>query len=277
MKKGGKQQGVSRAWFEVRLVDDDVYAILEPHHAEEVISYLILGADRCVLLDTGMGIDNIQRLVKEITDKPITVVNSHYHWDHVGDNHRFSHIAIHSAEASRLEETPCDDVLREAMRPENFRGPAPAGFDRGEYRILPSRADRLLEDGEVLELGGRRLRVVHTPGHSPGSICLWSEEEGLLFSGDTVYAGPLYAQLEDSDFAAYKRSMKRLAGLAPGLRIVLPGHNCTPLEAEVLLDMAEGFEDIAAGRASCRLQGSPWGLLRRFEFARFAVLMPARQ
>lgn len=266
---------MASAWFEVRTVARDVHAILEPGHAEQVISYLVLGSDSAVLLDTGMGIDDIQRVVRGITDKPVTVVNSHYHWDHVGDNHRFDHIAIHPMEAQLLEQSPPEELIRDAMRAENFLGASPPGFDRGEYRILPSKADRFLEDGEVLDLGGRRLQVLHTPGHSPGSICLWSEKEGLLFAGDTVYAGPLYVQFEDSDIAAYGESMRRLAALASGLDIVLPGHNWTPLEPQILGEMAEGFDQIGTGTARYRMQASPWGLLRRYEFLRFSVLLPA--
>lgn len=262
-------------WFQVTKVAQDVHAILEPNHAEEVISYLILGRERAVLLDTGMGIGDIHRLVREMTDKPITVVNSHYHWDHVGDNHRFGRIAIHTSEAHLLEQDAPEETLREAMRAENFWGPAPPHFDPRSYRILPSKADQLLEGEDLLELGGRRLQVLHTPGHSPGSICLWNQEEGLLFTGDTVYAGPLYVQLGDSDFPTYRESMTRLAGLTSDMRLILPGHNWTPLEPAILEEMAEGFEQIAAGTADYWLIESQWGLLRRYEFTQFSVLLPA--
>lgn len=261
-------------WFEVKRVAQDVHAILEPNHAEEVVSYLILGREWAILLDTGMGIGDIHRLVRNITAKPIRVVNSHYHWDHVGDNHRFRRIAIHAAEAHLLEQDAAEETLREAMRAQNFWGPPPPDFDPTHYRIRSSKADHLLEDGDILELGGRRLQVLHTPGHSPGSICLRSEEEGLLFTGDTVYAGPLYVQLEDSNFPAYHESMKRLADLTSDLQLILPGHNWTPLEPRILVEMAEGFEQIATGTASCRLMDSQWGLLREYEFSQFSVLLP---
>jgi glyoxylase-like metal-dependent hydrolase (beta-lactamase superfamily II) len=263
------------AWFEINTVAQDAYAILEPNHAEEVISYLILGRERAILLDTGMGVGNIHRPVREMTNKPITVVNSHYHWDHVGDNNRFSHIAIHAAEAHLLEQERTEETLREAMRTENFWGLMPPDFDPRDYHILPSEADQLLEDGDILELGGRRLQVLHTPGHSPGSICLLSEDEGLLFTGDTVYAGPLYIQLEDSDFHTYRNSMKRLSDLAPTLSLVLPGHNWTPLEPIILVEMADGFEQIAAGTTGYTLMESQWGLLQKYEFMQFSVLLPS--
>ena len=261
-------------WFEVTEVATDVLAIAEPNHWEQVISYLIMGREAAVLLDTGMGIADIHELVGRLTDKPVTVVNSHYHWDHIGDNHRFEHIAIHTAEASLLELPPPEGMLLEAMRPENFWGPMPEGFNPTDYRVQPSKADRLLREGDVLGMGGRRLEVLHTPGHSQGSICLLSEDEGMLFTGDTVYAGPLYAHFEESDFQEYRETMERLSAMAGKLRLVLPSHNETPLDPHILVEMAEGFEQIAGGVAGWQRVQSQWGELRRYDFERFGVLLP---
>ena len=260
-------------WFEVREVDDDVFAISEPSHWEQVISYLIVGREAALLLDTGMGIDDIQQLASGLTDKPITVVNSHYHWDHIGDNHRFEHIAIHAEEASLLEQEPPEGMLLEAMRPENFWGAMPEGFDPAHYGIPLSKADRLLKEGDVLDLGDRRLKVLHTPGHSKGSICLLSED-GLLFTGDTAYAGPLYAHFEESAFQVYRETMGRLSALAGELRLVLPSHNETPLDPHILVEMADGFEQIVGGAVEWQRVQSQWGPLRRYDFDRFGVLLP---
>jgi hypothetical protein len=68
--------------------------------------------------------------------------------------------------------------------------------------------------------------------------------------------------------------MERLSALADGLRLVLPGHNQTPLDPHILVEMAEGFEEIAAGQARWQAVQSQWGQLRRYDFARFAVLLP---
>jgi glyoxylase-like metal-dependent hydrolase (beta-lactamase superfamily II) len=263
-------------WFEVDEVCRDVFAISEPHHWEQVISYLIVGREASLLLDTGMGIGDISEVAAHLTGKPPSVVNSHYHWDHIGDNHRFQDIAIHAVEASLLEQEPAEGLLLEAMRPESFWGEAPDGFDPAQYKILPSVANRLLEEGDVFDLGERRLQVLHTPGHTQGSICLLDEAEGLLFAGDTVYAGPLYVQFEESDFQAYRATMQRLSALSGDLRLVLPGHNQTPLDPQILVEMAEGFEEIAAGQARWHAVQSQWGQLRRYDFARFAVLLPMK-
>ncbi len=263
-------------WFEVSEVAENVFAISEPQHWEQVISYLIVGEESALLLDTGMGIGNIHELTAGLTEKPISVVNSHYHWDHIGDNHRFERIAIHAVEAPLLEQEPEEGLLREAMRPENFWGPAPEGFDPAHYRILPSKATTLLGEGNLLDLGDRRLSVLHTPGHTRGSICLLAEEEGLLFAGDTIYAGPLYLQFEESDLEEYRQTSERLSGLASTLESVLPGHNQTPLDPNILVEVCEGFERIAGGAVRWQAVQSQWGPLRRYDFERFGVLMPMK-
>jgi glyoxylase-like metal-dependent hydrolase (beta-lactamase superfamily II) len=264
----------TRGWFEVTRIAEGVHAIAEPLHAEEVISYLIIGAERAVLLDTGMGIGDIHQVSLRLTKEPITVVNSHHHYDHVGGNHLFRRIAIHDAEAPLLEEEAAAAFLLEAMRPENIWGPLPKGFDPSTYRIIPSTADRRLQEGDSLDLGGRRLRVLHTPGHSPGSICLLAEDEGMLFTGDTVYAGPLYAHFEHSNFEDYCRSMERLSAMAEDLKLVLPAHNFTPLDPHILVEISEGFEQIVAGQAAWKKVRTIWGSLRAYYFARFGVWLP---
>src|SRR5260370_5167377 len=79
-------------WFEVYKIRSGVFAIYEPHQLEEVISYLIIGSDKALLFDTGIGISNIQAVVAGLTKLPLTVLNSHTHNDHVGDNWRFADV-----------------------------------------------------------------------------------------------------------------------------------------------------------------------------------------
>ena len=79
-------------WFEVYRVQPDVYAIYEPGQFEEVVSYLIVGAERTLLFDTGLGIGDIAAVVAPLTTLPVVVLNSHSHYDHIGGNHQFEFI-----------------------------------------------------------------------------------------------------------------------------------------------------------------------------------------
>lgn len=262
------------AWFDVREVDPGVHLIGEPGH---VNSFLIQGSTSALLLDTGLGVANIRTVAEELTDKPLLVVNSHYHFDHTGGNQLFEDVAIHRIGGPLLEQATPDELasrymeytrgLLEAWGPykraddlyfhlvtvERLIRPLPDGFDPKAYRIRPSRATRLLEDGDVLDLGNRRLEVLHTPGHSPDCICLIDRENGLLFGGDTVNTGPVYAHAEESDLEKFAGSLTRLSEMRSDLRRVFVCHYLR-LENEpaLLPEMVDGFRRILAGEVELR-------------------------
>jgi len=248
------------AWFSVREADPGVWTIEEPFHEERVKSSLIAGRDRAILLDTGMGVADIRAVAEALTDLPISVVNSHAHWDHIGGNHRFTEIAIHPAEAADLEAGASNAVLRPWFAPAHLSGPLPDGVTAETIVIPPSRATHLLADGETIDLGGRMLEVIHGPGHSPGGIALLDRANGLLFSTDIAYAGALYVYADD-DLPVYARSLARLAALAPALRMVLPSHNASPIAPAMLPRMAAGVDEIVRGRPADWRRGSVsgWG------------------
>ncbi|MEA2527718.1 MAG: hypothetical protein QOF33_3842 [Thermomicrobiales bacterium] len=239
-----------QAWFAVAEVEPGIFQIGEPLHDEDVKSYLVVGADRAVLIDTGTGIGDLRAVVDDLTDRPIAVVNSHAHWDHIGANWRFTDIAIHRAEAERLSRGVGPEKLRRAFADEHLLGALPPGTDRDALTIPPSSATTLLDGGETIDLGGRRLDVIHAPGHSPGGIVLLDRGNGVLFSTDVAYPGALYCQFDDANLDDYRRSHYQLASLAPSLRAVYPSHNASPMEPGLLPRMSEALDDIAAGRTA---------------------------
>ena len=259
-------------WFAVQRLREGVYLVGEPMH---VNSYLILGSRRAVLLDTGMGIRDIRTCVRAITDLPVLVVNSHYHFDHVGGNHLFEDIAIHEAGAARLAEQPpaewfpaylesaaavlaqyrafraVDEEWFQVLGREMQMRPLPASFDRDAWRTIASVPNQLLHDGDELDLGDRVLRVAHTPGHTPDCICLLDERERILFTGDTVDTGPIYAQFEDSSVTDFAVSARRLADTeARAADILLSAHGARYQSyPELVHRVAGGFEAILEGQA----------------------------
>jgi glyoxylase-like metal-dependent hydrolase (beta-lactamase superfamily II) len=239
----------NQEWFDVRPVASGVYAIAEPYHVEHVISYLIEGADQAILLDTGMGVGDLATLVRGLTPRPVSVVNSHAHWDHIGANWRFDEIAIHRAEADWLPLGVSNDELSRWFGPTSLLRQPPPPFDRATFAIPPSHPTRLLEGGERFDLGNRWLDIMHAPGHSPGGIVLLDEANGLLFSTDVAYPGPLYAFGEDSDWPAYRRTMDLLAGLASSLDRVFGSHNAPEMPPGILVAMRDAMAEIDAGRA----------------------------
>lgn len=260
-----------QGWFDVAAVEPGIVRIAEPLHSENVKSYLVTGTDRAILIDTGMGIGDLRAVVEPLTDRPIAVVNGHAHWDHIGANWRFTDIAIHSAEAERLPRGIGPERLRQAFAAQHLSGPLPPCTDREMISIPPSRATTLLDGGEILDLGDRRLAVIHAPGHSPGSIVLLDRANGVLFGTDVAYPGALYCQFADANLDQYRRSMRMLAELTPTLRTVYPSHNESPMSPDLLPRTSEALDAIAAGRpVDWVADGVAWHLFRGS-----SVLVPA--
>jgi len=135
--------------------------------------------------------------------------------------------------------------------------------------------DRVVTEGFTLDLGGRTLEVLLTPGHAPDSLCLLDRANRLLFTGDTFYPAPLYTHIPGADFAAYRRSARRLAELAPLVDHLLPGHNVPWAESVYLGRMADAFDTIAAGAAAAA-DATPYertGDLRQYRFDGFFILV----
>ncbi|HEY73305.1 MAG: MBL fold metallo-hydrolase [Chloroflexi bacterium] len=259
-------------WFEVYRAGDGVFALLEPCHYEEVISYLILGDERAVLFDTGMGIGNIRAEVERLTALPVVVVNSHSHYDHVGDDYRFAEVWAFDddGEVTRIERGIMAPLEYSSFLPPGSYLDLPPGFDPAAYEIRPSLVTRRLRHLETIELGGRTLTVHHAPGHSPGSICLHDNRDNILFTGDTFYPGTLYAHFADSDFDAYLRSFKYLVGLLGWVSHLCPAHNEAYAPKEMLARALKGFQQIAAGQAVFELQDDA----RVYRFEGFSAALP---
>jgi len=245
--------------------------IVEPLHEEEVKSYLIVGDERALLLDTGMGVGDIRGVMASLTDRPVFVVNSHAHWDHIGGNRLFDEIWIHAAEAGRLESGVANERLRRAFAPDQLRGSLPPGFDLDTISFPPTPATGNLAGGETFSLGGWTLEVIHCPGHSPGGIVLLDPDRGVLFSTDVAYPCALYAFGQDADLREYHASLTRLATLAPVLRTVYTAHCASPMAPEMLPAMRDAIGDIIDGRTRDRIEDG----VGVHQFAGFSVLTPA--
>jgi glyoxylase-like metal-dependent hydrolase (beta-lactamase superfamily II) len=219
-------------WFEVYKIRPGIFAIFEPHQLEEVISYLIIGANKALLFDTGMGISDIQAVVAGLTRLPVSVVNSHTHNDHVGDNWRFSDVYGMDTDFTRASARGSKADAQAEVAPDEICGALPAGFDAKAYATKPFHITHWLHDGDKMDLGGRVLKVIGTPGHTPDAIALLDEKNGLLFTGDSFYLGPIYLYRPETDLDAYVESMKKLAALAPHLQLLLPSHNA-PVAAQL--------------------------------------------
>jgi glyoxylase-like metal-dependent hydrolase (beta-lactamase superfamily II) len=231
---------IADTWFEFRRVDDDITLIWEPHVVPLIRCNIwhVCGRDRDLLIDTGLGMASLKAAARHLFEKPLTAVATHAHYDHAGGFHEFEERVIHDAEARKVAAGNAaslygagkEDALLESIRaagyevpPELFTAVPGDGYDPRSYRVLPAPATRIVGEGDVIDAGDRHFEVLHLPGHSPGSIGLWEEGSGTLFSGDAIYDGPLLDELPGSDIPAYVATMKRLRQLP--VSVVHAGHD----------------------------------------------------
>jgi glyoxylase-like metal-dependent hydrolase (beta-lactamase superfamily II) len=250
---------IAERWFELRRFDDDVTLIFEPY----VVPFLrcniwhVRGRDRDLVIDTGLGVASLREFARDILDRPVAAVATHVHIDHIGNHHEFEECLVHSREADGLARPKGEHTLAgsdfdptnvatllvppidgyEMVGPMLTALPA-ADFDMPSFRIRPAKVTRIVEEGDIVDLGDRSFEVLHLPGHSPGSIGLWEARTEILFSGDAVYDGPLVDNLHHSNVADYVRTMLRLRELPA--RIIHAGHEPS-FGRERLMELADAY------------------------------------
>lgn len=212
-------------WYRIRPLSDGVTFIDEPFIKEfyRCNVWHVRGRDGDLLVDSGMGVVSLRQWVPIVSERVLTAVASHTHFDHIGCHHEFEHRAVHREEASILADPSRTATLADPyVTADIFDRLPPEPYQSASYAVKAAPATRILEDGDVVDLGDRHFEVIHTPGHSPGGIALWEAATGILFSGDIVYDGPLIEDTYHSDAADYHRSMVRLYDLP--VRVVHGGH-----------------------------------------------------
>jgi len=246
-------------WFRVTWVTGSIAVLTEPgaHGLIRANIWYLRGRERDLVVDTGNGIaplgPALDSLVRGRRHDTVALA-THAHIDHVGGLHEFRHRLLHRLEQDAATAIDTDASLATAGWPEELKGLlADAGFivppllvnalphasfDPTSFRIRPVSATRLVEGGDMLDLGDRQLAVVHLPGHTPGSIGLWDEAAGALFSGDAIYDGSLIDTLPESDVAAYRRTMCLLRDLP--VAVVYPGHD-EPFGRERLRQLCDDY------------------------------------
>jgi glyoxylase-like metal-dependent hydrolase (beta-lactamase superfamily II) len=286
------------SWFATRQLERGIFLVSEPVH---VNSFLVEGNAAAALIDTGLGIGDIRQVAEALASHDVFALNTHYHFDHTGGNHRFSTRLIHEDGAAAIERPVDPDLfhrygrfigqLAEALprfqdlderffhflTEETIARPLPAGFDLASWSYQPTTATRTLREGDKVELGGRDLTVLHTPGHTPDCICLLDERNGVLFGGDTINTGPIYAQLPDSNLEAFAKSTRRLAELASSVRVVYVAHFVRyAVDPLFLAEVADGFERLAAGQVPLHPATDYVGYpVQEASFERFSIFIAA--
>ena len=233
---------VAARWFATRSADHDadITRIWEPHVHRLLRAnfWHVRGSERDLVIDAGLGVRTAREALPWMFERAPLLVLTHAHCDHTGAAPEFEQRTIHESEAEALAEPDPwslrlealdEDVRAAALALGPVRGgllidalPSPS-YAPGGWRPSRASATASVRGGETIDLGDRRLSVLHLPGHSPGSIGLLDERHGVLFSGDAIYDGTLLDALPGSDVAAYVSTMRTLRELE--IVVVHAGHN----------------------------------------------------
>lgn len=226
-------------WFTVEIIDNNTYAISEYKHWEETHSYLLLGEKSALLIDTGLGVDNIKEVVDSLTSLPILVVTTHIHWDHIGGHSFFKEIAVYEEERNWLAGN--FPIPLEVVKNNLTREPCafPENFNIDNYHIYQGEPTQILSDGDILDLGNRQIKVIHTAGHSPGHCCYYEPQKKYLYSGDLIYKGCLDAFYPSTNPYLFMRSVEKIKTL--DIEKLLPAHHQLNITVDLIDRVSNAF------------------------------------
>ncbi|MBT4790504.1 MAG: MBL fold metallo-hydrolase [Halobacteriovoraceae bacterium] len=199
-----EQDEKSATWFDdyytIHFIDSETIAIGEPRYQQQNYSYLILGDKRAILFDSGSGRRNIKPVVDSLTSLPVTVISSHLHFDHIGSHNQFDKIAVVDLPNLRRR---TEKGFLQLSEEETL------GFIENKKSPKLKISEWWKPDSQI-EIGGRTLTVIHTPGHTNDSIALFDEDHKQLFIGDFIFPGVLIGLLPGSSFKSYLKTSRKL-------------------------------------------------------------------
>jgi len=222
----GRGPKIVQDWYQVERLGGGVSLIRERHVAPWLRCNMwhLAGRERDLLIDSGLGLRPLKETVAALTGRPVTLISTHCHFDHIGGAHEFHERLGHRAEAPVHAEPTGDNTggAGTFVRAEAFEALPYGGFEATDFTLRAAPLTGYLDEGDILDLGDRAFAVLHLPGHSPGSIALYEASSRTLFSGDVVYDGALFDTVYHSDRALYRESLARLKELA--VETVHAGH-----------------------------------------------------
>lgn len=201
----------------IQQLDENIYAIDQ----EMVRSFVIVGEKQALIMDTGVEPTDFLAYVRKITSLPLIVCLSHSDRDHTANLDQFDEVYVHEDEVPYLST---------------------------DIKV------NIVHEGDVFDLGGRKLEVIHVPGHTPGSLCLFDNSHQQLFSGDTISYGPVYMFGALRSMEDYISSLHKLQNLLDDEVTIFPCHNTCPIKTNVIAQLLSCVDGInnqqLAGQAS---------------------------
>jgi len=258
-------------WYKISEISKDTYMIEEPGY---VRCFLINGDHKSILIDTGMGMADLKTAITPFTRNDISVLNTHWHFDHIGSNHQYENVGISAKEERLVEKDVSNEFMKNALRYIAEGASFPDGFNVDAYYIRGSKVAFTIDDGDIFDLGSRHLEAIATPGHSEGSMSFLDSNSGILFSGDLMFKGGyLDIQYIESSIDEFVTSLKKLEGRMNDINTVFPSHYGAPVPVEYICKIHTALIKIKAdklGYSEEIIMGAP---ILIYDFGEFQVFL----
>jgi hydroxyacylglutathione hydrolase len=246
-----KKEPLQTTWFTHKKIDTDIW-LINDNQQDNI--YLIEGEALALVIDTGLGYQNLKAYIETITDKPLVVVNSHAHPDHAGGNHVFEQVHIHKDELETLKHYTSEPVMADTFK--RF-----VKKDMPEHLLDKNKTSPSLitiEDGFKFDLGNKIIDVVHIPGHTPGSIALYDRKSKNMFTGDMANEHIWLQVKHVTSVKDFLNSIRTLQTYSASIDRLLPGHG-EPLSPDHLNTLEAAAEKLLSGACAVTPYSSPLG------------------
>lgn len=201
--------------MEIIKMSEDTWRIED----NDVRFFLLAGKKKALLIDSGMQIHNAKEIAQQLVSLPIELLNTHADPDHIGSNAEFETFYMHPAEASNYYNTQ--------KKTGNF---------------IP------IENGDIIDLGDRKLEIITIPGHTPGSIAVLDIKNSVLYSGDTVQDGTIFMFGVQREIHAYIQSLNKLETMKDRFDTIYPSHGTIPVKPELIAQLQEAARSVLEGK-----------------------------
>ena len=226
----------SDEWFHVYKTHDNVYSIVEPYQYQESISHLIIGENKALLFDTGIGLIPIRPIIKKITNLPIIVLNSHTHFDHVGGNWEFSDVRAIETSYTKANMNGFENKrIGQDFTDDSFCKDPPKNIDLNNIYTKEWKASSYIKNKDIIDLGNRKIEILHVPGHTPDALALLDKDQRLLFTGDTYYDAELWLYVPETNLDNYQNSIDRLVQIESKVDYIFGAHRTVRIDSGVLI------------------------------------------
>ncbi len=215
-------------------LSDSVYHMYE---SNGVYCTLIIGSEKALLVDSGFGCSDLPERVSTLTDKPLMVLNTHGHFDHIQANSFFSSVLIHKDDVPLLSKN--NSILYKLAFYLLYLSKSSNADKKRYLKTITLRKPKIayIQDGDVIDLGTIAITVVGTPGHTKGSVCLLDPVNHFVYSGDTVSNHVWICLKESMSVQTYMESLEKLLPLMDDSYQIVSAHSDVPLRTVVIGNM----------------------------------------